>query len=130
VADFEQSREINAAPEAVWRLVSDPSRVAEWVPTTTASRPAGEGAVQLQGESHGHGYDTRGGFVADGDAHRLSWDSPRVSGYRGALTVAGYAGGARVTVRVTVPDASASAGEEIARGLGEALDRIDRLLRP
>ena len=37
--DFEQSREIDAAPGAVWRLVSDPDRLADWVPTTTASRP-------------------------------------------------------------------------------------------
>lgn len=44
---------------------------------------------------------------------RLSWDSPRQSGYRGALTVADHADGSRVTVRVTIPDVPASAGEEI-----------------
>ena len=130
MAEFEHSREIDAAPGTVWRLVSDPHRLADWVPTTTASRPAGEDAVQLQGESHGHDYDTRGGFVADDEAHRLSWDSPRRSGYRGALTVAEHAGGSRVTLWVTIPDAPANADEEITRGLRETLDRIDRLLRP
>ena len=49
MADFEQSQQIDAAPEAIWRLVSDPSRLADWVPTTTVSRPAGEDAVELQG---------------------------------------------------------------------------------
>jgi uncharacterized protein YndB with AHSA1/START domain len=127
MGDFEQSREVTATPEAVWRLVSDPSRLAEWVPTTTASRPAGEDAVQLQGESHGHDYDTRGGFVADNAARQLSWDSPRHSGYRGTLLVADHAGGSRVTVHVTIPDAPMQAEEEITRGLRDTLDRIARL---
>jgi len=125
--DFEQSQQIGAAPDAVWRLVSDPNRLAEWVPTTTVSRPAGEDAVQLRGESHGHDYDTRGGFVTDDAARRLSWDSPRLSGYRGTLRVADSAGGSRVTVQVTIPDALALEDEEITRGLRETLDRIAAL---
>jgi uncharacterized protein YndB with AHSA1/START domain len=129
MTDFEQSRDIGAAPEAVWRLVSDRNRLADWVPTTTASRPAGEDAVQLQGESHGHDYDTSGGFVTDESAKRLSWDSPRHSGYRGTLAVADHEGGSRVTVWVTIPDAPAQADEEIKRGLGETLDRIAGLAR-
>jgi uncharacterized protein YndB with AHSA1/START domain len=129
MADFEQSREIDVAPEAIWALVSDPGRLAEWVPTTTASRPAGEDAVQLQGESHGHDYDLRGGFVADDDARRLVWDSPRQSGYRGSLTVAEYGAGSRVTVQVTIPDIPAAAHGEVTRGLRETLDRIGHLAR-
>ncbi len=129
MADFEQSREIDAAPEAVWRLVSDPDRLADWVPTTTASRAAARDAVQLQGESHGHDYDLRSGFVADDDARRLSWDSPRLSGYQGSLTVSGHDGGSRVTVQVTIPGAPAAMHVEITRGLAETLDRIGRLTR-
>ena len=127
--DFEQSREIDSAPDAVWRIVSDPDRLADWVPTTTASRPEGDDAVHLQGESHGHGYDIRSGFVADAAARRLSWDSPRLSGYRGTLVVADHAGSSRVTVRVTIPDDLARADEEIDRGLRETLDRIAGLAR-
>jgi uncharacterized protein YndB with AHSA1/START domain len=128
--DFEQSQQIGAAPEAVWRLVSDPNRLTEWVPTTTVSRPAGDDAVQLQGESHGHDYDTRSGFVADDAARRLSWNSPRLSGYRGTLLVADHADGSRVTVQVTIPDALAREDEEIIRGLRETLNRIARLTQP
>jgi len=129
MGDFEQSRDIGAVPDAVWQLVSDPNRLADWVPTTTASRPAGGDAVELQGESHGHDYDTRSGFVTDDAAKRLSWDSPRLSGYRGTLVVADHAGGSRVTVRVTIPDDLARADEEINRGLRETLDRIAGLAR-
>jgi uncharacterized protein YndB with AHSA1/START domain len=111
----------------VWRLVSDPSRLADWVPTTTASRPEGAAAVHLQGESHGHDYDLSSGFAADAAGRRLSWDSPRLSGYRGALLVADNPGGSRVTVQVTIPDALARDDEEIARGLRDTLDRIARL---
>ena len=129
MGDFEQSRDIGAVLDAVWQLVSDPNRLADWVPTTTASRPAGGDAVELQGESHGHDYDTRSGFVTDDAAKRLSWDSPRLSGYRGTLVVAEHAGGSRVTVRVTIPDDLARADEEINRGLRETLDRIAGLAR-
>jgi len=127
--DFEESREMGAAPEVIWRLVSDPQRLAEWVPTTTSSQPTGEDSVQLRGESHGHGYDARGGFAADAAARRLSWDSPRHSGYQGDLTVAGHGAGSRVTVRLTIPHVPPGADAELVRGLGETLDRIDRLTR-
>jgi uncharacterized protein YndB with AHSA1/START domain len=128
--DFEHSQEIAAAPDAVWRLVSDPRRLADWVPTATASSPAGEDAVELRGESHGHDYDTRGGFMADDAARRLSWDSPRLSGYRGTLLVADHPGGLRVTVQVSIPDTLAREDEEITRGLRETLERIARLAKP
>ncbi len=127
--DFEESREMGAAPEVIWRLVSDPQRLAECVPTTTSSQPTSEDSVHLRGESHGHGYDPRGGFAADDAARRLSWDSPRHSGYRGDLTVTGHGAGSRVTVRLTIPDVPPRADAELVRGPGETLDRIDRLTR-
>jgi uncharacterized protein YndB with AHSA1/START domain len=129
MAEFEQSREMGAAPEVVWRLVSDPRRVAEWVPTAVSSQAVGEDGVQLRGESHGHGYDTRGGFAADAAARRLTWDSPHYQGYRGALTVTGRDAGSQVTVQVTIPDVPAGADAELTRGLSETLDRIDQLTR-
>jgi uncharacterized protein YndB with AHSA1/START domain len=125
--DYERSRDIDAAPETVWRVVSDPGRLAEWLPTTSASRPAGHDAVELVGESHGHEYDLQSGFVTDDAARRLSWDSPRDSGYQGELTVAEHPGGSRVTVRLAIPLAPADADEEINRGLREALERIGGL---
>jgi hypothetical protein len=72
-------------------------------------------------------YNLRSGFVADAAARRLSWDSPRLSGYRGALQVAEHPGGSRVTVRVTLPDDLGREDEEITRGLRDTLDRIARL---
>ena len=127
--DFEESREVGATPEVIWRLVSDRQRLAEWVPTTAFSQPAGEDSVQLRGESHGHAYDTRGVFVADDAGRSLSWSSSRHSGYQGVLSVTGSAAGSRVTVRVTIPDLPPGAGAELTRGLGETLDRIDQLTR-
>jgi len=116
--DFEESREMGAAPEVIWRLVSDPQRLAECVPTTTSSQPTSEDSVH-----------PRGGFAADDAARRLSWDSPRHSGYRGDLTVTGHGAGSRVTVRLTIPDVPPRADAELVRGPGETLDRIDRLTR-
>ena len=127
MADFEESRDMTGAPESVWALVSDPRRLADWVPTAASSRPAGEGGVWLTGESHGHDYDTRGGFIADAGARRLSWDSPHLSGYQGELTVSGHGTGSRVTIRVAIPDLPSGESAELTRGLKETLDRIDKL---
>jgi uncharacterized protein YndB with AHSA1/START domain len=127
MADFEESRDMTGAPESVWALVSDPRRLADWVPTAASSRPAGEGGVWLTGESHGHDYDTRGGFTADAGARRLSWDSPHLSGYQGELTVSGHGAGSRVTIRVAIPDLPSGESAELTRGLKETLDKIDKL---
>ena len=127
--DIEESRDVSAGPEVIWRLVSDRQRLTEWVPTTTFSRPAGDDGVQLRGESHGHDYDLRGGFAVDDAARRLSWDSPRHSGYQGVLTVTEQGAGSRVTVRVTIPDLPPDAHAELKRGLGETLDRIEQRTR-
>jgi uncharacterized protein YndB with AHSA1/START domain len=129
VPDFEQSREIYAGADAVWRVVSDPGRLADWVPTARSSRPAGEDSVQLAGESHGHDYDLQSGFAADDAARRLSWDSPRHTGYQGTLEVAERGTSSVVTVRVTIPDIPSSAEAEITRGVGEALDKIAALTK-
>jgi uncharacterized protein YndB with AHSA1/START domain len=125
--DFKESRVVGAAPDVVWRLVSDRQRIAEWVPTTESSQPVGDDGVELQGESHGHDYDTRGGFIADGAARSLSWDSPRRDGYRGALTVTATGSGSRVTVEVSIPGVPPEARAELERGLTETLDRIEQL---
>lgn len=127
MSEVERSRELAAGPDAVWRLVSDPGRLADWVPTIASSRPAGGDSVQLQGESHGHDYDTSGGFRADDSDRHLTWDSPRQSGYQGELSVAGHGDGSRVTIRVTIPSLPAGAETEMHRGLSEALDRIEQL---
>jgi uncharacterized protein YndB with AHSA1/START domain len=126
VPDYEGSRAIDAPPDAVWRLVADPQRLPEWVPTTQESHAEG-GGVWLHGESHGHSYDMHGGFHADEQARRLSWDSSRLPGYLGDLSIAEEGAGSRVTIHLTVPDLPPDAGEEMNRGIAEALDRIAQL---
>jgi uncharacterized protein YndB with AHSA1/START domain len=125
--EFEDAREMSAEPQAIWRVVSDPQRLPEWVPTTVSSRAAGEDTVELKGESHGHDYDMLGRFVTDEAAHELFWYSPRQNGYRGALTVVEHPTGSLVTLRVVIPDIPPGADAEVIRGLGETLDRINQL---
>jgi uncharacterized protein YndB with AHSA1/START domain len=127
VPDYEGSRVIDATPDSVWRLVADPQRLPEWVPTTQESHREG-GGVWLHGESHGHSYDMQSGFQADEQTRRLSWNSPRLPGYRGELSVAEDGAGSRVTVHVTVPDLPPAVDEEMNRGIAEALDRIGELV--
>jgi hypothetical protein len=69
-----------------------------------------------------------GGFHADEQTRRLSWDSARLEGYRGELAVAGDGAGPRVSVRLTVPDLPPDSDEEINRGIAETPDRIATLV--
>ncbi len=69
-----------------------------------------------------------GGFHADEQTRRLSWNSARLEGYRGELAVAGDGAGPRVSVRLTVPDLPPDSDEEINRGIAETPDRIATLV--
>lgn len=59
------SRMFNASSDAVWQVVADPTRLADWVPTTRLARRADAEDVHLEGESHGHPYAVRSPFHAD-----------------------------------------------------------------
>jgi hypothetical protein len=54
MTQVDSSRMFNASSDAVWQLVADPARLAEWVPTTRLAQRADAEDVHLEGESHGH----------------------------------------------------------------------------
>jgi hypothetical protein len=135
MAEVEGSRGFGVSADTLWAVVADRSRLADWVPTIRLARPAGEGEVHLEGESHGHPYSMDSMLrVGEGD-RRLEWGADQDEGYRGWLRVTDRPPGSQVHLHLAVPDghlgpSPADAVAEIRRGVEEALDRLAALAPP
>jgi uncharacterized protein YndB with AHSA1/START domain len=128
----DSSRVLDASRDAVWRVVADPARLVDWVPTAHLARPVDAEDVHLEGESHGHPYSVTSAFHADEAQRRLDWSAPDVPGYQGSLQVVDRDGASEVQIHLTIPDdkfpASDQVVAEIQRGTEEALDRLQGLV--
>ena len=134
MAEVEGSRSFDVTGDAVWAVVADPARLADWVPTMRAAEPAGGAEVHLEGESHGHPYSLDSTLRVDQDDRRLYWGAAADEGYRGWLQVTDQPPGSEVRIHVVVPDdrlgqSADAATTEIRRGLEEAFDRLVGLVR-
>lgn len=128
MTQVDSSRVFNASSDAVWQVVADPARLAEWVPTTRIAQRADAEEVHLEGESHGHPYAITSPFHAEPAHRRLDWSGERVPGYAGSLLVIDRDGSAEVQIHLTIPDDKLPPSDEviaeIRRGTEEALDRL------
>jgi uncharacterized protein YndB with AHSA1/START domain len=131
MAQYSMTKALDAPAERVWATASDVSVLAKWLPTTHESHAAGGERVQLTGDSHGHPYDTAAPVHADEQAHRLSWSAPDGPAYAGWLQVSGDSAHAEVTLSLEIADErpAAAHGDEVQRGMSEALDRLAELSR-
>jgi hypothetical protein len=133
MADVEGSRSFGITGDALWAVVADRTRLAEWVPTMRRAEPAGTEEVHLEGESHGHPYSLdRELHVDDGD-RSLHWGAEQDRGYRGWLRVLDRSPGSEVRLHIAVPDdrlglSPDAATTEIRRGMEEAFDRLAGLI--
>jgi uncharacterized protein YndB with AHSA1/START domain len=133
MAEIDGSREFDAAADAVWAVVADPARLADWVPTMRMAQSSGHDEVHLEGESHGHRYSLDSSLrVEEADRH-LHWGAEGDDGYRGSLRVVARPSGSEVHLHVAVPDARLGpspdhAAAEIRRGMDEAFDRLAGLI--
>ena len=133
MAEVEGSRGFGVASDALWAVVADPARLAEWVPTMRLAEPAGKSEVHLEGESHGHPYSLDSMLRVDQDDRRLHWGAAADEGYRGWLRVVDQPPGSQVQIHVAVPDdrlgsSPDAAAAEIRRGVEEAFDRLAGLI--
>jgi hypothetical protein len=133
MAEVEGSRGFGITGAALWAVVADPGRLAEWVPTMRRAQPAGDAEVHLEGESHGHPYSLDSTLRVDQGDRRLDWGAPTDEGYRGWLQVVDRAPGSEVRLHVAVPDdrlgpSADAAVTEIRQGMEEAFDRLAGLI--
>jgi uncharacterized protein YndB with AHSA1/START domain len=133
MAEIDGSREFDITADAVWTVVADPARLAEWVPTMRLAQPEGKEEVHVEGESHGHPYSLDSLLRIDEDDRRLEWGAEDDDAYRGSLQVAERPSGSEVRLHVTIPDdrlgpSPDSAVAEIRRGVQETFDRLSALI--
>jgi len=133
MAEIAGSHEFGVDADAVWAVVANPGRLADWVPTMRLAQPAGTEEVHVEGESHGHPYSLDSLLRIDQSDRRLEWGAEDDDGYRGSLQVTARPSGAEVHLHVTVPDdrlapSPDGAAAEIRRGMEDAFDRLAGLL--
>jgi hypothetical protein len=129
MAEVEGSRSFDITGDALWAVVADPARLADWVPTMRLAEPSGKEEVHLEGESHGHRYSLDSLLRIDEGDRSLHWGAEGDEGYRGWLRIEDRPSGADVHIHVAVPDdrlgpSADVAAEEIRRGIEEAFDRL------
>ena len=133
MAEIDGSRAFDVTADAVWAVVADPARLAEWVPTMRLAQPAGQEEVHVEGESHGHRYSLDSLLRIDEGDRRLDWGAEEDDRYRGSLHVAERPSGSEVHLHVSIPDdrlgsSPDDAVTEIRRGVEETFDRLAGLL--
>ena len=129
MAEIDASREFDVAADALWAVVADPARLADWVPTMRMAQPSGKEEVHVEGESHGHRYSLDSLLRIDEGDRRLYWGAEGHEGYRGSLRIATRPSGSEVHLHVAIPDdrlgsSPDHAAAEIRRGMDEAFDRL------
>jgi hypothetical protein len=133
MADVEGSRSFGSTGDALWAVVADRARLAEWVPTMRRAEPAGKEEVHVEGESHGHPYSLDRELHVDAGDRSLHWGAGQDRGYRGWLRVLDRSPGSEVRLHIAVPDdrlgpSPDAATAEIRRGMEEAFDRLAGLV--
>jgi uncharacterized protein YndB with AHSA1/START domain len=133
MAEIDGSRAFEISADALWAVVADPARLADWVPTMRRAQPSGKEEVHVEGESHGHRYSLDSTLRIDEGDRRLDWGAEEDYGYRGSLRVAERPSGSEVHLHVAVPDdrlgpSPDRAAAEIRRGMEEAFDRLAGLI--
>jgi hypothetical protein len=133
MAEIDGSRAFGIAADAMWAVVADPARLADWVPTMRLAQPSGKEEVHVEGESHGHPYSLDSLLRIDVSDRRLHWGAEGDEGYRGSLRVTERPSGSEVHLHVTVPDdrlgpSPESTAAEIRRGMEETFDRLAGLI--
>ena len=126
MTEVEGSRSFDVTSSALWAVVADPARLADWVPTMLRAEPAGTDEVHLEGESHGHRYSVDSQLRIDEDHRSLHWGAEGDKGYCGWLQLADLPSGSEVRIHISVPgDGLTSSAEaavaEIQQGLEENL---------
>ena len=129
MAEVDGSREFEITADALWAVVADPARLADWVPTMRLAQPSGKEEVHVEGESHGHPYSLDSLLRTDESERRLHWGAGGDDGYRGSLHVTERPSGSEVHLHVAIPDdrlgsSPDTAVAEIRRGMEETFDRL------
>jgi hypothetical protein len=137
MSEFEDERPMPAGRDAVFAVVSDLGRLAEWLPPSVAVRPldgtGGDGAHAVQAVVEPRGVDARGVVRVRGEQMRVEWgdDAGRYAGY--LQVMGGEPDRSSVLVHLSFlgkqPEThGGGAAADVRTWLDEALTRLERLV--
>ena len=138
MAEYEQTRRIDAPAEDVFAWLSDVDNLPKYLPPVTDAEQPEEGRIRTTLEYPGGegSFDAEGYFRVDEGSRRIEWGAEVQRDYSGWLTVTGGAdGGSEVTVhldfgpRTVEPEIQEQSPEDedpLVRGISETLESIRR----
>lgn len=131
MSEHEVSRVLQATPEAVFAVVSDVSRLPEWLPTVEAASTWPDGEVHVEGDAGSGDYASDGFWRPQAGQHRVEWATPsrggEPGGYAGWLQVVDTAAGSEVVVHLSFL-AGVDGPPEIETGLARSLEALADLV--
>ena len=88
--------EVAAAPEAVFRFVSDIANLPKYLPTVHEAHAKAHDRVEVDGKANGHAYASVGWFKVDEAGRTMTWGSDGANDYSGKMAVSGEGDASRV----------------------------------
>lgn len=130
MGEYEQTMQMKASPDEVLAFISDVRNMPQYLPTTKGAQPQGEDRVRVQGEAHGHKYDSDGYLRRDLAGMRLERGADG-GYYSGWMQVRPEGTGSSVAVHISLRGAPPGAGSgggpsdaEGEEGLARSLSSI------
>lgn len=141
MSEYQHSINIQAGPEHIFRYVSNPQNLPQFLPTVKEAQPQPGARIRVRGIAAGHQYENDGFFHVDEAKRRMEWGSDGENQYRGWLEVNEAADNAssQVTVHLSFeprPDQvkqfeeqSGDRDQTINQGIRDALESIKNNLQ-
>lgn len=86
MAEYERSRVIGAAPDAVFAFATDLNNLPTYLPTVQATEEPAPGRIRVRGEVRGNRYEDDGSVTIDADRRRMEWGADELN-YSGWMSV-------------------------------------------
>ena len=134
--EYQEQTSIYAPAEQVFRYVSDPANMPQYLPTVQSAEMQGSSRVAVQGEASGHPYNSDGNFDVNYGEKRMTWGSDGENHYAGWLQVTGEGESCNLIVHLAFnprPDqeqqfaAQGGRDEAIRQGLRDSLQSIKNI---
>lgn len=141
MSEYQHSINIQAGPDRIFRYVSNPQNLPQFLPTVEDAQPQPGARIRVRGIAAGKLYDSDGYFHVDEAKRRMEWGSDGENEYRGWLEVKEAAdnASAQVTVHLSFEprpelaeqfrQQSGDRDKTINQGIKDALEAIKQNLQ-
>jgi carbon monoxide dehydrogenase subunit G len=100
--EHEQTTTINAAPDELYRAISDPAKLTRFVPAITSVHRRDAEHLDVEARYEQHAEHGEAWFRVDDGARRIAWGAEG-GPYEGWMAVAPDGAGSKVTLHLTTP---------------------------